>query len=55
VGSDAEICIAMWVDSPKPISCSFLNPNEAKKNEVRYMIDVSKCDRLFDVLIQGVR
>jgi hypothetical protein len=52
-GGDAEICVAEWVHSPKPISCSFLKPNEAKKDEMRNMFDVSKCDRLFDVIIQG--
>jgi hypothetical protein len=50
---DAEICVAEWVESPRPMSCSFLKPNEAKKGEMRYTFDVSKYDKLFDVLIQG--
>jgi hypothetical protein len=33
--SDAEVCVAVWVDTPRPISCSFLKPNVAKKNEMR--------------------
>jgi hypothetical protein len=38
-----EICVAEWVEKPgdKPISCSFL----------RYTFDMSKCDRLFDLLL----
>jgi hypothetical protein len=51
--SDTEICIAKWVDMPRAISCSFLKPNEAKKDKMRYTFDVLKCDRLFDVLVQG--
>jgi hypothetical protein len=38
---------------PQAISCSFLKPNEAKKDKMRYTFDVLKCDRLFDVLVQG--
>jgi hypothetical protein len=51
--SDAEICVTEWVDTPRPISCSFLKPNEAKRDEMRYTFDVSKCDKLFDILVQG--
>jgi hypothetical protein len=50
---DVEICVVEWVDTPRPISCSFLKPNEAKKDEMRYTFDVSNCDKLFDVLVQG--
>jgi hypothetical protein len=50
-----EICIAEWVEKPrdKPISCSFLKPNGGWREEVRYTFDVSKYDRLFDLLFQG--
>jgi hypothetical protein len=50
-----EICVAEWVDKPggKPISCSFLKPNEGRRDEMRYAFDVSKCDRLFDLLLWG--
>jgi hypothetical protein len=53
--SDAEVCMAEWVDTPrdKPISCSFLKPNTSHKEEIRYTFDVSKCDKLFDVLLHG--
>jgi hypothetical protein len=53
--SDAEVCVAEWVDTPKckPISCSFLKPNANKKEEMQYTFDVTKCDWMFDVLVQG--
>jgi hypothetical protein len=38
---DDEICIAEWVDTPRPISCSFLKPNNGTRDEMRYMFDVS--------------
>jgi hypothetical protein len=49
-----EICVAEWVEKPrdKPISCSFLKPNEGRREEMRYTFDVSKCDRLFDLLLR---
>jgi hypothetical protein len=30
---DAEVCVAEWIDTPKdkPISCSFLRPNNTTK------------------------
>jgi hypothetical protein len=48
-----EICVAEWVENPgnKPISCSFLKPNRGRREEMRYTFDVSKCDRLFDLLL----
>jgi hypothetical protein len=50
-----KICVAKWVEKPedKPISCSFLNPNGGRREEMRYTFDVSKCDRLFDLLLWG--
>jgi hypothetical protein len=50
-----KICIVKWVEKPgdKPISCSFLKPNGGRKEEMRYTFDVSKCDRLFDLLLRG--
>jgi hypothetical protein len=50
---DPEICVAKWVDTPRPISCSFLKPNDGRQDELRFTFDVSKCDKLFDVLVQG--
>jgi hypothetical protein len=50
-----EICVAEWVEKPgdKPISCSFLKPKGGWREEMRYTFDVSKCDRLFDLLLRG--
>jgi hypothetical protein len=50
-----EICLAEWVEETrdKPISCSFLKPNGGQMEEMRYTFDVSKCDRLFDLLLRG--
>jgi hypothetical protein len=50
-----EICVAEWVEKPgdKPILRSFLNPNGEQREEVRYTFDMSKCDRLFDLLLWG--
>jgi hypothetical protein len=51
---DAEICVTEWVDTSKPISCSFLKPNAEQKDEIKYTFDVSKCDKLFNVLVKGL-
>jgi hypothetical protein len=50
-----EICVAEWAEKPrdKPILCSFLKPNGGQSEEMRYTFDVSKCDHLFDLLLQG--
>jgi hypothetical protein len=50
-----EICVAEWVEKPedKPITCSFLKPNGGRRDEIKYTFDVLKCDRLFDLLLQG--
>jgi hypothetical protein len=52
---EGNVCVAEWVDMPKdkPISCSFLKPNAIKRDEMKFTFDVSKCDRLFDVLVKG--
>jgi hypothetical protein len=49
------ICVAEWVEKPgdKPIWCSSLKPNGGRREEMRYTFDVSKCDRLFDLLLWG--
>jgi hypothetical protein len=51
---DAEIYVTEWVDTPKPISCSFLKSCIGQKYEIKYTFDVSKCGKLFDVLMKGV-
>jgi hypothetical protein len=51
---EIEVCIAEWVDSPKdkPLSCSFFRPSPGK-DKVKFTFDVSKCDKLFDVLLKN--
>jgi hypothetical protein len=50
-----KICVAEWDEKPrdKTISCSFLKPNGGQREEMRYTFNVSKCDRLFDLLLRG--
>jgi hypothetical protein len=52
---DTEVCIAKWMDTlkEKPLVCSFLKPSPGKKDEVKFTFDVTKCDKLFDVLLQN--
>jgi hypothetical protein len=52
---DAEVCMAKWVDTRKgkPVACSFLNPGPGKKQVMHFTFDVTKCDKLFDVLLQN--
>jgi hypothetical protein len=52
---ESEVCVAKLVDAPKgkPINCSFLKPKLGKKEEMRFTFNVSKCDKLFDVLLQN--
>jgi hypothetical protein len=52
---ESEICVVEWVDIPrdKLLACSFLRPSLGKKEEVKFTFDVTKCDKLFDVLLQN--
>jgi hypothetical protein len=50
---DAKIYIAEWVDMSQSISSSFLKLNDGRWDEMQYTFDVTKCDKLFDVLVQG--
>jgi hypothetical protein len=38
---------------PSLVSCSFLKPNADRMVEMKYTFDAMKCDKLFDVLVQG--
>jgi hypothetical protein len=51
---DIDICVAEWVQESesKPFACSALTPTPVKKKERKYTFDVSKCDRIFDMLLQ---
>jgi hypothetical protein len=57
VSSDKEIdmCVEEWVEAPKgkPVTCSFLKPGLGKKDDMKFTFDVSKCDKLFDMLLQN--
>jgi hypothetical protein len=52
---DTEVCVVEWVDMPKdkPVTCPFLKPNPGKRKEMKFTFDVTKCDKLFDVLLQN--
>jgi hypothetical protein len=50
---DAKIYIAEWVDTSQSISSSFLKLNDGRWDEMQYTFDVTKCDKSFDVLVQG--
>jgi hypothetical protein len=52
---ESEVCMVEWVDTSKdkPITCTFLRPGPCKKDEIKFTIDVTKCDKLFDVLLQN--
>jgi hypothetical protein len=51
---EARVCMAKWVDGgrDKPLACAFLEPNPGKE-EMNPTFDVTKCDKLFDVLLQN--
>jgi hypothetical protein len=52
---DMEICMAEWVETPscKPMTCTFLKPEIGKKDDLKFMFDVNKCDKLFDASLQN--
>jgi hypothetical protein len=55
IDEHTKVCIAEWVDAPKdkPLACSFLKLSPRKRDEVKFTLDVTKCDKLFDVLLQN--
>jgi hypothetical protein len=50
---EGEVCVAEWVNTPKdrPIMCTFLKPGSGKKEEMKFTFDITKCDKLFNVLL----
>jgi hypothetical protein len=52
---EVEVCVEEWVDNPKGklMTCSFLKPGPGNKEEMCLTFDISKCDKLFDVLLQN--
>jgi hypothetical protein len=52
---DVDMCVAEcnWGSKSKPFVCSILKPaSKIRQNEMHYTFDVSKCDRIFDYLLQ---
>jgi hypothetical protein len=51
-----DICIAEWTwkSKSKPFVCSALKPTPQKnrQEEMKFTFDVTKCDRIFDLLLQ---
>jgi hypothetical protein len=50
---EVEVCMAERVDTPKgkPMTCPFLKLGPRKKEEMCFTFDMSKCNKLFDVLL----
>jgi hypothetical protein len=52
---EANMCVAEWnwASTSKPLICSSLKPtSKSRQDEMRYTFDVTKCDRIFDYLLQ---
>ena len=52
---DNEVYTAefVWPSSAKPTSCASLKPTQkGRKEMMKFMFDVSKCDRIFDELLR---
>jgi hypothetical protein len=52
---EAGVCVAEWVNTTrgKPLACMFLKPRPSKKDKMKFTFYVTKCDKLFDVLLQN--
>jgi hypothetical protein len=52
---EAVMCVAEWSwgSKSKPFICSSLKPvSKSRQDEMRYTFDVTKCDRIFNYLLQ---
>jgi hypothetical protein len=52
---DADVCVAEWdcASKSKPFVCSGLKPvSKNRQDEMSFIFDVAKCDRIFDYLLQ---
>jgi hypothetical protein len=52
---DADMCVAKWSwgSKSKPFLCSALkSASKSRQDEMHYTFDVTKCDRIFDYLLQ---
>jgi hypothetical protein len=46
--------VVEWVHTKDQLlACAFLKPSPRRKDEMKYTFDVSKCDKLFNVLLQN--
>jgi hypothetical protein len=53
---EADMCIAdwNWPSKSKPFVCSSLKPaSKSRQDEIRYTFDVTKCGRIFLLLVVG--
>jgi hypothetical protein len=52
---DSGVCVAEWVNTAlgKPLAYAFLKPSPGKKDEMKFTFHVTKCDKLFHVLLQN--
>ena len=52
---DVDVCIAEWVQAPKSklFLCAALKPTPARRELIKCTFDVSKCDKIFDILLQA--
>jgi hypothetical protein len=52
---EADMCVAKWnwASKTKQFVCSSLkSASKSQQDEMRYTFDVTKCDRIFDYLLQ---
>jgi hypothetical protein len=52
---EADMCIPKWTwaSKSKLFVCSSLKPtSKSRQDEIRFTFDVTKCDRIFDDLVQ---
>jgi hypothetical protein len=52
---EADMCVAKWswASKSKPFVCSSLQPtSKSQQNGIHFTFDVTKCDRIFDYLLQ---
>jgi hypothetical protein len=49
----SEVVLSHWVLKSKPFVCSSLKPtSKSQQDEICFTFDVTKCDRIFDYLLQ---
>jgi hypothetical protein len=52
---EADMCVAewSWTLKSKPFVCSSLKPtSKSWQDEIRFTFDITKCDRIFNYLLQ---